>query len=65
MKCPICGDEMEPGMMRADSFFGGAKWIGTTHSRVNKHTIANPDWLGYVKMQGFRCATCRQLVLKY
>ncbi len=65
MKCPICGDEMEPGMMRTDSLFGSAKWIGTPYSRVSKHTIMNPDWLGYIQMAGFRCVNCRQLVLRY
>ena len=56
---------MEPGMMRADSFFGGAKWLGLPYSRTNKHTIVNPDWLGYIKIPGFRCADCHQLVLNY
>ncbi len=52
-------------MVRTDSFFGGAKWIGQPYRRANKHIIANPDWLGYVKMAGFRCAECRRLVLSY
>ncbi|HEY3421087.1 MAG TPA: PF20097 family protein [Methanomassiliicoccales archaeon] len=65
MKCPICGKEMEPGMMRTDSFLGGAKWLGQPYNRSNKHTLASPDWLGYIKMYGFRCADCRQLVLNY
>ena len=56
---------MEPGIMRAESFFGGAKWLGLPYRRTNKHIIVNPDWLGYVKMPGFRCADCRQLVLNY
>jgi hypothetical protein len=52
-------------MIRTDSFLGGAKWIGQPYSRANRHTIANADWLGYIKIQGFRCADCRRLVLSY
>jgi hypothetical protein len=65
MKCPSCGRKMESGILRTESFLGGAKWLGLPHDGNRKLTIADPDWMGYVKISGFRCDNCRQMILNY
>jgi hypothetical protein len=65
MNCPKCGKEMEPGILRSESFIDGAKWLPTGTGRRGKEAIAGSDLLGYVKIPGFRCAACRTLMLEY
>ncbi|WP_019178047.1 PF20097 family protein [Methanomassiliicoccus luminyensis] len=65
MKCPTCGKEMEPGLLIAESFIGGAKWVGGHDGKPEKEKLVSPDLLGNVKLLGYRCRSCRQLVLKY
>lgn len=59
--CPSCQGELESGLLRTESFIGGAKWIG----KAGKENIKSPGWSGYVKIKGLRCKNCRILILGY
>lgn len=65
MKCPICGKEMEPGLLITESFIGGARWAGGHDGKPDREKLVKPDLLGNVRLLGYRCHDCRQLVLKY
>jgi hypothetical protein len=64
--CPGCGKAMEPGFLVAESLMGGAKWVRRrTMLAIGGESVAKPDGLGNVYIQGFRCAAYRHLSLYY
>lgn len=66
MNCPECGMEMELGLLRAESFMGGVKWVkDKSRKSPGKETVSKPDTYGYCYLEGFRCEICHQIIVKY
>ena len=64
--CPVCGKAMEKGLLAAESFVGGAKWVKErTRLALGGESLAPPDRWGNVYLDGFRCTGCRILALSY
>ncbi len=65
-KCPYCQSDMEPGSVAAESLTGGAKWhrnrsmLALGGEKIGDYTSGGMVWF-----DGFRCPTCRLLLLKY
>lgn len=57
---------MESGYLAAESFLAGAKWA-TKKGRLGARgpTLVDPDGLGMVYLEGFRCQGCKALFLHY
>ena len=65
-RCPRCGERMEPGVLGAESLVGGAKWMRKrSRLAIGGEGLASPDTWGNVYFDGFRCRSCRVLVLEY
>ncbi len=57
---------MEKGVLAAESFVGGAKWVKErTRLALGGEGLAPPDRGGNVYLDGFRCGACRILALSY
>jgi ssDNA-binding Zn-finger/Zn-ribbon topoisomerase 1 len=66
MNCPRCGKDMEHGYIRAESFIGGIKWMREKSTKsLGLETVAKPDMLGFVFIEGFRCPECRLICSQY
>lgn len=64
--CPVCGKPMEKGLLAAESFVGGAKWVKErTRLALGGEPLVPPDRWGNVYLDGFRCTACRILALTY
>ena len=64
--CPVCGRPMEKGLLAAESFVGGVKWVKErTRLALGGESLAPPDRWGNVYLDGFRCTGCRILALSY
>ncbi len=64
--CPYCQSAMEPGSVAAESITGGAKWhkkrstLALGGEKIGDYTRGGMVWF-----DGYRCPTCRLLLLKY
>jgi hypothetical protein len=57
---------MESGVFLAESFIGGARWTRErTRLAIGGEGLVAPDAWGNVYLDGFRCPSCRLLVLAY
>ena len=66
MNCPHCGTTMKSGYLVAESLLGGAKWTRRkTRLAAGGEAVVRPDAWGNVYLGGFRCESCRTLVLRY
>ena len=65
-RCPRCGQRMEPGVLGAESLVGGAKWMRKrSRLAIGGEGLSSPHTWGNVYFDGFRCRSCRVLVLEY
>ena len=66
MNCPNCGAVMSSGFLVAESLMEGAKWKAKkTRLAAGGDALVDPDTWGNVYVGGFRCTSCRTLVLSY
>jgi len=64
--CPICGKPMERGVLAAESFVGGAKWMKErSRLALGGEHLVKPDAWGNVYFDGYRCPSCKILALSY
>lgn len=64
--CPQCGKIMVKGFLVAESFLEGAKWtLQKTRLALGGEVLAKSDGFGNVYIDGFRCASCRLVILHY
>jgi hypothetical protein len=66
--CPVCSGPMERGYVWAESTIGGygPKWFtNKSLTAIGGELLARQDFWGNAWIQGYRCAKCRTLVLRY
>ncbi len=64
--CPACGKPMEQGFIVAENFVEGARWVRQkTRLGTGGEQIVKPDALGNQYIPGFRCTSCRLMLLLY
>lgn len=64
--CPACGKLMEAGFVVAENFVEGARWTKQkTRLGTGGEPIVKADAFGNQYIPGFRCTSCRLLLLVY
>jgi len=64
--CPSCGKAMETGFLIAEHFVEGARWTKVkTRLGTGGEKLVDADMLGNQYIAGFRCPSCKLLLLFY
>ena len=64
--CPACAKPMETGFLVAENFVEGARWTRVkTRFGTGGEQLVKADALGNQYIPGFRCTSCRLLLLVY
>jgi Domain of unknown function (DUF6487) len=64
--CPNCGMEMEPGFLGTERIFSDVSWFKEkTMFGTGGESLDIKDKMGMIYIEGFRCPSCKRLLLKY
>jgi hypothetical protein len=64
--CPNCGMEMEPGFLGTERIFSDVSWFKErTMFGTGGESLSIKDKMGMIYIDGYRCTSCKTLLLKY
>jgi len=64
--CPNCGKEMAPGFLGTERIFSDVSWFKEkTMFGTGGESLDIKDKMGMIYIEGYRCAGCKTLQLKY
>lgn len=64
--CPSCGKPMEEGFVIAENFVEGARWTKRkTRLGAGGEKLVEADAFGNQYIPGYRCPSCKLLLLFY